>query len=181
MAPASWLALRRVQGAHSIDEPSIPASIARTRSRSTCNRPEERRDGDHSSHSCQPSPTGGSASASRNLPATTSSIISDSRIVSSFAVSSQASQPHAGKTAVHHRPARTLSPGNVVKVTPRGAAFESRGTSLTLGRATSPTSNSLSRPWPSTRSTSTDACSCVSNVSAKSCRERNRSGFVTRE
>jgi hypothetical protein len=102
-------------------------------------------------------------------------------IVSSLAVSSQASQPHAGKASVHQRPARTLSPGNVVKVTVTGAAFESRGTSLTLGRATAPTSNSLSRPWPSIRSTSNDACSCASNVSTKSCRGRNRSGFVTRE
>jgi hypothetical protein len=159
----------------------MPASIARARSRSTCNRPAERRGGDQNSHSCQPSPTGGMAIPSRNLPATTSAIMSASRIVSSFTVSSQASQPHAGKTAVHQRPARTFSPGNVVKVTTSGAAFESRGTSLTDGRARSPTSNSRSRPWPSTRSTSNDACSSVSNLSAKSCRGRNRSGFVTRE
>ncbi len=132
----------RGQGAHSIAEPSIPASIARAPSGSISIRPEKRRGGDHRSHSCQTSPSGDIVIPSRNLPATTSSIISARRIVSSFAVSSQASQPHTGKASVNQRPAPTLSPGNVVKVTVRGAAFESRGTSLTLGRATAPTSNS---------------------------------------
>jgi hypothetical protein len=85
------------QGAHAIGELSIAANIARARSRLICNRPEERREGDHNSHSCQLSPTAGIAIPSRNLPATTSSIISVRRAVSSSAVSSQASQPHAGK------------------------------------------------------------------------------------
>jgi hypothetical protein len=137
--------------------------------------------GEQNSDSCHASPTSGTQMASRNLPAVTSSTIWVRRPPSPSAVSAQASHPQLGKASMRQRPIRTRSPGNAVNATAIDAALVSRGTSLTLGRARSTLSNPLSRPYPSTCSTSKVVSKWPINSTMRVCRGRKRSGFVTRE
>ena len=123
----------------------------------------------------------GISTASRNLPAVTSSIMSVSRSISSSADSSQASQPQTGKGSMYHRPNRIRRPGNAVNTTETGAASGSFGVSLTSARARSrPLSSFSSKPNPSARSTSKSLSSrsMIANIAV--CNGRNRSGLVTR-
>jgi hypothetical protein len=142
---------------------------------------EERPLGDQNSDSCHARPRSGNPIASRNLPAVTSSTITDRRAASPSTVSSQASHPQLGNASVRQRPSRTWSPGNAVNTRTIGAASGLRGRSFMLGRTRSLLSSSWSRPYPSRRSTSKVASSRLSKRTAKSCRARKRSGSVRRE
>src|SRR5450759_64956 len=129
-------------GDHSNVRLALPTN-ARARDRAIRRTPPPlRRVDDQSSHSCRASPNNGIRIDSRNRPHTTSSITSDSRCSSPSAVSSHASHPHSGKARTSKRPQRMTTDGKLVKATTMGAAFESAGMSLTLGRVRAARSNS---------------------------------------
>jgi hypothetical protein len=169
-------------GLQSYEDRSLAATNCRARGRSSFDCREQRSPTEQNSDVWEAAPSAGIRIASRKWPAVRLSISNFKRLVSLSAVSSHASHPQVGKAVVHQRPKRTRSPGKAEKATTMGAALTSRGTRVTLGRASlHPSSSSESRPCPAVRSTSNSSSKRSSNSAATSCRDANRSGFVTRE
>ena len=114
-------------------------------------------------------------------PDITASTICPSRSDSPSKIESHASQPHEGNGSTCQRPNLTTRPGNDVKPTAIGAAFDGRGVTRRVSRAGSdPRSRSGSRPNAASASTSYRTTSRSSSTAAKSWSGAKRSGSVIR-